>query len=97
MRYKLKTTNIYDKWFKKIKNNQYKARILARLNRIRQGNFGDFKQLEDDLFELRLFFGPGFRIYYTVQEDTVVLMLCGGDKSSQQKDIEKAKIIMEVL
>lgn len=97
MKFEISITSVYKKWFDGIKDNQYKARILARINRIRQGNFGDHKQLESNLFELRLFFGPGFRIYYTIQGNKVVFLLSGGDKSSQGKDIKKAKKIMEEI
>ena len=60
-----------------------------------QGNLGDVKTVAQNLFEMRFFFGSGYRIYYTINGETVVLLLCGGDKSTQKKDIEKAKKIME--
>lgn len=79
-----------------------RARIIKRFDHVEKGNFGDHKGLGPNLFELRFFFGPGYRIYYTIKEategmTTVVMMLCGGDKSSQKKDIEKAKAIMAEL
>ena len=60
-----------------------------------QGNLGDVKTVAQNLFEMRFFFGSGYRIYYTINGETVVFLLCGGDKSTQKKDIEKAKKIME--
>lgn len=67
---------------------------LARLARVENGNFGDYKQISPSLFELRVFFGSGLRIYYTIQHDRVVFLLAGGNKSSQEKDIEKATEIL---
>ena len=59
-----------------------------------QGNLGDVKTVGKNLFEMRFFFGSGYRVYYTINGETLVLLLCGGDKSTQKKDIEKAKKIM---
>ena len=67
-------------------------RIHARLDRVRLGNFGDAASIGEGLSELRVHCGPGYRLYY-LQRDVRVVMLCGGDKSSQLRDIEKAKII----
>lgn len=67
------------------------ARIQARLNRISCGNFGDMKSVGDGVNELRMTFGPGYRVYYAHYEEEIVLLLCGGDKNSQKNDIEKAK------
>jgi len=61
-----------------------------RLRRIEQGNYGDCKHIQNGLFELRFFFGPGYRIYFGEDGNTLVILLCGGDKSSQKKDILKA-------
>jgi len=97
VKYEIETTNIFDKWFSGIKNARYKARFLTRFDRVQMGNFGDHKKLDNDLFELRFFFGPGFRAYYAIKENKIVFLLCGGDKSSQKKDIRKARIIMENL
>jgi len=97
MDYEIETTNVFDKWFSKIKDKKSQARILVRIKRIQFGHFGDHKAIDDELFELRLFFGSGFRVYYTIRGNTVVLLLTGGDKSSQNKDIQKAKAIMEDL
>ena len=97
IKYELRTTRQYDKWFAKIKETTVKVRILARLDRVENGNFGDFKQISNSLFELRFFFGTGFRIYYTVQNRNIVFLLAGGDKSNQSKDIEKAAELLENL
>ena len=97
MVYEIKTTNIFDKWFAKIKNMQHRARIISRIDRIQLGNFGDYKNISNNLFELRFFFGSGFRVYYTIKGKEVVILLSGGDKSNQETDIQKAKNIMETL
>ena len=97
MKYELKNTKDFSKWFAKLKDSLVKRKILARLARVENGNFGDYKKVEANLFELRFFFGSGLRIYYTIQDDKVVLLVTGGDKSSQSKDIEKAKNILKTL
>ncbi|MGN0030518.1 MAG: type II toxin-antitoxin system RelE/ParE family toxin [Candidatus Gastranaerophilaceae bacterium] len=68
-----------------------RVKIIKRLERIYDDNFGDYKQIAPNLYELRFFFGSGYRIYYTIQGDTVVILLYAGDKSDQKKDIEIAK------
>ena len=72
-----------------------KVKIIKRLERIYDDNFGDYKQIAPNLFELRFFFGKGYRIYYTMQDNIIVILLYSGDKSSQQKDIEIAKSYLE--
>ena len=94
--YRIETTQIYDKWFSKIKDATLKIKILARLARIENGNFGDHKQLARNLYELRFVFGKGTRIYYTKKQRVIIILLVGGDKSSQSKDIQKAKDLLEM-
>ena len=84
--YTIEKTTIF--W---IEGNQ-KSGIFARKE---LGNLGDHKQLAENLFEMRIFFGPGFRLYYTVRDEKIIFLLCGG--SSQAKDIRKAKTILEEL
>lgn len=90
MEYIIKSTKQFDKWFGNLKDKSVKVRVLARLSRVENGNFGDFKTLNNRLFELRFFFGSGLRIYYTVKNNSVVILLVGGDKDSQKEDIVKA-------
>lgn len=94
MTYELQSTPIFEKWLTKLKDTSIRNRLLARLDRIETGNFGDFKQIDNNLFELRFFFGSGLRIYYTIRNDRVVLLLAGGDKSTQAKDITKSKALL---
>ena len=67
------------------------ARVRNRLLRIEQGNFGDHKSLGDGIHELRLFFGPGYRVYYGIEGNRIVILLIGGDKDSQTEDVAMAK------
>ena len=97
MRYEIEKTDSVDKWLLSRKNRSYRNRLLARFERVQNGNFGDFKPITKNLFELRFFFGNGIRIYYTVKHNKIVLLLVGGDKSSQRKDIEKAKQLLDDL
>jgi putative addiction module killer protein len=77
-------------WLDGLKDEQHRARIVARLDRLQVGLFGDWKSAGGDVCELRLDFGPGFRVYYAQDGATLVLLLCGGEKSSQTSDIKKA-------
>lgn len=85
----------YSKWFDKLKDGKAKAKIDIRVRRIAaQDHFGDFKPVGDGICELRIDYGPGYRIYYTQRGEEIVLLLIGGDKSTQQSDIKKAKQIL---
>ncbi len=81
----------FTEWFESIQDTKTQTRIEARLNSVKYGNFGDCQSVGDGVFELRLHFGPGYRIYFGVVSNTIVLLLCGGDKSSQARDITRAK------
>ena len=81
----------FDEWFRAIRDTQTRARIQRRLVRLEAGNFGDCHVIGDGVFELRLHFGPGYRVYFSNPDNTRVLVLCGGDKSTQSRDIERAK------
>jgi putative addiction module killer protein len=81
----------------RLKDRSVKIKILARLDRIENGNFGDHKQIDKNLFELRFFFGAGYRIYYTIKGNTVVILPTGGNKATQAKDIKKATALLNDL
>ena len=97
MNYEIETTLIFDKWLTKIKDKKIRYRLDARFDRILCGNFGDYKQISPNLFELRFFFTSGLRIYYTVHNNKVVLLLKGGDKSTQANDIKQASALLNAL
>jgi putative addiction module killer protein len=81
----------FDDWISTFKNSRDRARLLKRLDKVQLGNLGDWNSLGDNVFELREHFGAGYRVYYGIEKRTVILLLCGGDKSSQTKDIKLAK------
>lgn len=92
------STEVFDKWLKKLKNAQAKNAILARISRIEiEGFFGDVEPVGEGISELRFHIGAGYRVYYLQKGDTVILLLCGGDKDTQQADIVKAKKIAKEL
>ncbi|MDD2926127.1 type II toxin-antitoxin system RelE/ParE family toxin [Rhodoferax sp.] len=80
----------YADWLEGLSDKQAKARILVRVNRMAAGNFGDCKPLRDGVQELKIDIGPGYRVYMSRQGPVLVLLLCGGDKSNQNRDIERA-------
>jgi len=95
--YLIKQTGIFTKWFIKLKDIQGKVAILRRIDRVKEGNFGDHKPVGDEVSELRVTVGAGYRVYYTKIGNDIVILLVGGNKSSQRRDIEKAKEICKEL
>lgn len=83
--------NVFSEWFDGLADIEARAKIRNRLDRISQGNFGDSKPLGRGLHELRINWGPGYRVYYAMIGRTCVLLLCGGDKRKQSSDIERAR------
>ena len=83
-------------WLKSL-DGSLRKRILLRLDRLKDGNLGDYKQLSDYLYELRFNFGSGYRIYYTIENQTIILLINGGDKKYQNKDINRANEIINKL
>ncbi len=84
------TTDRFDRWFGALRDQSAKRRIQARIDRIEDGHFGDYKPIREKVFEMRLQHGPGYRIYYSLRGLDVVILLAGGDKSTQMADIEMA-------
>ncbi|WP_233115879.1 type II toxin-antitoxin system RelE/ParE family toxin [Aggregatibacter actinomycetemcomitans] len=97
MMIQIKTTFLFDEWLKKLKNLRAKAKINARIKRLQFGNFGDLKSVNDDIFEMRIDKGQGYRVYLKNQNGILVILLCGGDKSTQEKDIKKAKQLAQEM
>ena len=83
--------NPFDNWFDFLRDRRAKAKIRARLDRVEDGNLGDYKSVGEGVFELRIDYGPGYRIYFGQEGSKIILLLCGGDKSTQIQDIRKAK------
>ena len=86
----VRRTAAFVDWLTELDDVQARARIARRLDRLADGNFGDAKSVGDGVSELRFTFGPGYRVYYTMRGRTVVILLCGGDKHMQRRDIERA-------
>ena len=78
-------------WLNNLRDPATRRRILKRLLRLEQGHYGDFRSVGGGVNELRFFFGAGYRVYFAEDGDTLVILLCGGDKSSQRRDIQRAK------
>lgn len=81
----------FDRWITKLRDERAKARILIQLDRLRLGLEGDWKPVGEGVFEMRIFVGKGYRVYFAREGKAVVILLCGGDKSTQGRDIELAK------
>lgn len=83
-------TGYFDKWLTSLRDGKARMKIVRRIERAEQGNFGDHKNVDGPVWEMRIDYGPGYRLYYAKKGETVYLLLCGGDKSSQQADIRLA-------
>jgi putative addiction module killer protein len=81
------------RWITELRDSRGRDMILARLDRMRVGNFGDWRSVGDQVSELRIHHGPGYRLYFTRRGDRLVVVLVGGDKSSQARDIVRAKAL----
>ena len=84
------TTEVFDAWFESLKDRQTARRIQARIDRAEEGNFGDHKTVGEGVSEMRIHHGPGFRVYFTQRGFEIVILLAGGEKSSQTQDIATA-------
>jgi|SRR5450631_873368 putative addiction module killer protein len=82
--------DVFEQWFRSIRDNVAKTSIRRRLDRLASGNPGSHRYLRDGVAELRIDHGPGYRVYYAQSGGMIILLLCGGDKGSQEKDIDRA-------
>lgn len=89
----VRETEYFKTWIRSLKDKIARSIINARIRRLSLGNKGDTKGVGDNVSELRIDYGPGYRVYYCQRGKELIILLCGGDKSSQQKDIERAKQI----
>jgi putative addiction module killer protein len=93
---KIRRTSIFIKWLKKLKDKNGKFLISSRIARLREGNPGDSTPIGEGLSEMRIHHGPGYRVYYKDTGTEIIVLLCGGDKSTQQSDIVRAKEIAQL-
>lgn len=82
---------VFERWLRKLKDSIAKAHIDRRIDRLSRGNAGDVKSIGEGCSEMRIDYGPGYRVYYKDTGKEIIILLCGGDKSTQQSDIAKAK------
>lgn len=93
----VRETEEFTAWLGRLKDEDGKVRILARILSASEGNFGDCKALGDGISEMRIHFGPGYRVYYAREERQIYLLVLGGAKSTQKRDILKAKKLWKVI
>ncbi len=95
--YQLQSTDVFDQWLHRLQDRKARARILARLESAQLGNLGDIRSVGEGIREMRVDFGPGYRVYFAQRGRALLLLLCGGDKSTQARDIAKARQVLRDL
>ena len=90
-------TEEFSRWIRRLRDANAVARIVARIRRMEIGNLGDSKNLRGGLMEMRIDYGPGYRVYYVLRGVEIVILLCAGDKRTQQRDIKHARELAERL
>jgi len=90
---KIRRSSVYRKWIDNLRDNRARYRILTRIKRLEEGNPGDVVPVGEGISELRIHYGPGYRVYYKDTGREIIILLCGGDKTTQQEDIARAKQI----
>jgi putative addiction module killer protein len=93
----IRQTEVYSDWFNSLRDRQARARIDVRIRRLSLGNPGDVKPVGEGVSELRIDYGPGYRVYFVQHGQTLVILLAGGDKSTQDKDIKTARELARKL
>lgn len=94
--YIIRQTAVFRAWLEAIRDAKGKARILARIRSAEHGNLGDVEAVGAGISEMRVHIGPGYRVYFTRIGGQIILLLCAGDKGSQRRDIEKARILADI-
>ena len=87
----VRQTDVFAAWFANLRDREARARITVRIRRLSLGNPGDVKPVGSGVSEMRIDYGPGYRVYFIRRGDTVVVLLCGGDKRTQDRDIARAR------
>lgn len=87
----------FDEWFDSLKDGMTRIRLAKRLDKVQRGLLGDVEPVGEGVYEMREFFGPGWRMYYVERDGRLIVLLGGGDKSTQQSDIQKAIVISKTL
>ena len=95
--YQLQRTDVFDEWLLGLRDMRAKARVLARLESARLGNLGDVQSVGGGVSEMRVDVGAGYRVYFTRRQRIVLILLCGGDKSTQSRDIARAKRMLHEI
>jgi len=95
--YEIRKTAVFEKWFVSLKDRRARVRVQVRIDRMQLGHFGDVSPVGDGVSEMRIFHGPGYRVYFLQRGNEVILLLNGGDKKSQPKDIALAKKLSRQL
>ncbi len=93
----VRLTQEFQDWLDELKDLRAQVRIVARLRHVEAGNLGDWKPVGGDVSEMRVDFGPGYRLYFTRREGILIVILAGGDKSTQARDIKRAQRILKEL
>lgn len=91
--FEIRQTARFATWLAGLRDERARARILKRIDRVKAGNLGDIAPVGEGVSELRIFYGPGYRVYFVKREQRLVVLLCGGDKCTQAGDIEEAKAL----
>lgn len=97
MEWEIRQSPEFNTWLTRLKDKLARAVILRRLDRIAMGNFGDVKPVGGGVSEFRIDHGPGYRVYFVRRGETLIVLLCGGDKGSQARDIARAKVLAQEI
>ncbi len=97
VRYHMVTTDDFNRWLSRIRDRRAARSIARRLDRAIAGNLGDIRSVGHGVSEMRVFTGPGYRLYFSIRDEQRIILLCGGDKSSQSRDIARAHRILSEL
>ena len=95
--FQLQSTDVFDRWLRDLGDRKARARILARLESAQLGNLGDTRAVGTGVREMRVHFGPGYRVYFAQRGRIVLVLLCGGDKSTQPRDIVRAQRLLKAI